>query len=214
MIVCDINNPRVIRILEDFRYNFFVRYPDRSLNTCMFESMKDERDLYTGNLWLDKIIGTGQDHAGAADVSYAYALKPDHYQGKDLVKYTRDFARLDNDLTTELGLQRSALSMMYPPGGFIGWHNNADAPGYNVIFTYSETGDGWFSYIDPATKEQVTIQDKPGWSLKGTYFGSYEDDCVVYHCASTNCWRMTLSYILGSDVDYWRDALYHIESFE
>jgi hypothetical protein len=41
------------------------------------------------------------------------------------------------------------------------------------------------------------MQDVQGWQCKAGYFGSYDEpwDKRVYHCAKTNCWRITISYI-------------------
>ena len=52
------------------------------------------------------------------------------------------------DLATNLGARitgkKQALSAIYPPGGYLGWHTNADVPGRNIIFTWSKTGEGLF----------------------------------------------------------------------
>lgn len=211
MKVYDIVNTRVIEILEEFRYNFFEKYTDRSCNRC-YDENKGDMDYYTGDEYRDSVVRQGTDHPGAATTSYSFALKPGQYWGKDKLQYTYDFDRLNNAITTELGLERTVLSQVYPPGGFIEWHSNADAPGHNLIFTYSENGDGDFTYIDPVSKKQITLRDKPGWNLKAGYFGTYDEGLQVYHCAKTNCWRMTLSFIVGFNVDYWKDALDHIQS--
>lgn len=212
MQVCEINNPRVRMILEDFRDNFFGQEIDLSNHRCFGAKVMDRQDHFTGTEYLNKVKEMGQKHAGGATVSYSYALKPNHYFGEDKEQYADRFNRLNERLGTELGVKGHALAQIYPPGGFIGWHNNADASGYNLIFTYSLEGKGWFRYIDPHTNEQVTIQDQPGWNLKAGYFGSYDEDHLVYHCAATQCWRMTISYIMGFNVDYWRDTLDHIGS--
>ena len=78
-------------------------------------------------------------------------------------------------------METSALSTLYPPDGFIGWHNNANAAAFNLIFTWSEKGDGWFKYIEPTSKEVITISDVQGWQLKAGYFGAYGSGDVVYH---------------------------------
>ena len=44
---------------------------------------------------------------------------------------------------------------MYPPGGYISWHNNANASAYNLVFTWSESGNGYFKYIDGETKKEI-----------------------------------------------------------
>ena len=90
---------------------------------------------------------------------------------------------------------------MYPPKGFISWHNNANASAYNLIFTWSETGDGYFKYIDGYTGDEIVIPDKKGWQCKAGYFGAYneEPEKLVYHTASTDCWRITVSYIFNRE---------------
>ena len=85
--------------------------------------------------------------------------------------------------------------------GFISWHNNANASAYNLIFTWSETGDGYFKYIDGYTGDEIVIPDKKGWQCKAGYFGAYneEPEKLVYHTASTDCWRITVSYIFNRE---------------
>ena len=117
------------------------------------------------------------------------------------------FGELNTELCTILSTRNNALAQLYPPNGHISWHNNANASAYNLIFTWSETGDGWFKYVDPKTQEVVTIQDEKGWNLKAGHFGAYGSGDVVYHAARTNCYRMTLSYVLGHNEDYWEDCI-------
>jgi hypothetical protein len=99
-----------------------------------------------------------------------------------------------------LSVKHNALCAVYPPGGFISWHSNHNAPGYNLIFSYSETGDGHFSYVHPETKEVVKCEDTAGkWTCKAAYFGSWtESDKVLYHAAETDCWRVTVSYVFDT----------------
>ena len=44
---------------------------------------------------------------------------------------------------------------------------------YNLVFTWSETGDGQFQYMDTKTGETVVMKDRKGWQCKAGYFGSY-----------------------------------------
>ena len=50
---------------------------------------------------------------------------------------------------------------------YISWHNNANAPAYNLIFTWSETGDGWFKYWDMKEQRIVKFEDKLKAQCKG-----------------------------------------------
>ena len=118
-------------------------------------------------------------------------------------------------LQTLLATYNNALCTVYPPEGFISWHNNANASAYNLIFTWSETGDGYWKHIDPHTGEQVLVKDVPSWQCKAFFFGGYEDDPkdLVYHMASTDCWRMTISYIFDRHhKQFWQDIIEEIET--
>ena len=56
------------------------------------------------------------------------------------------------------------------------------------------------------------MQDKVGWSCKAGYFGAREENEHVYHCARTNCKRITLSYVMAdASIDWWEDCVEHIE---
>ena len=113
---------------------------------------------------------------------------------------------LDEELQDFLGAKICALKMYYPNGGYIDWHTNWDSPGYNVIFTYSPTGKGYWRHIDSKGSTSVTpdwsrlvhIEDKAGWHCKAGYFGKKtEVDRLVWHSAFTHEPRLTLSYIVA-----------------
>ena len=203
----EIKNRDVLDILEDFRYTYFEKYcvPD----ICSMVGKGSDREHYTSNEFRDEIIRQGTKHEGGGGHGHGYMLKPDHLR-VPVDGYSDDWFNLDRRMKVELGLDVSALSTMYPPNGYIEWHNNANAPAHNLIFTYSETGEGNFTYYDMETERNVVMKDPKGWSLKAGYFGSYESDKLVYHCASTDCWRLTLSYVLGHNLEYWKDCLDYI----
>ena len=73
---------------------------------------------------------------------------------------------MNQDLIEWLGVRHNALTAIYPPGGYISWHNNANASAYNLIFTWSESANGQFNYVDPSTKEVVVMRDVEGWQCK------------------------------------------------
>lgn len=206
----EIKNPRVLEILERFRYTYREMYRPEESNRMLVREQLGMADHYTGENEMRRIVDMGTKHGGAAENSVCHPIKPEFYDGPDINTYARRYSELDRDLKTELGLGSSALSTLYPPGGFIGWHNNANASQHNLILTWSETGDGWFRFIDPKTKELVTIPDQKGWNMKAGHFGAYGSGDVVYHAARTNCYRMTLSYVLGHDLEYWKDCIDYI----
>jgi hypothetical protein len=117
--------------------------------------------------------------------------------------------RVKYDFAAEIGAHTSALLSFYPKGGFVGWHTNWDANAYQVLFTWSKTGDGYFRYLDKKTGEIVTVQDKPGWQCRHYYFGNkHEEDLHCWHSAYAGCERITLAYkfVNGGDVNNPEDA--------
>jgi hypothetical protein len=209
----EIKNKRVLDILDDVRYNYTEKYDIKTI--CKQTGYNDEWEWYTSDKYRDMIINSGEKHDGGAERGFAWFLKPAHLReefSEELrEQYKRDWVRIDRTMKTELGLQSGALLFYYPPKGYIDWHNNANAAAFNLIFTYSENGDGWFRYYDLEKGENVTMQDPKGWSLKAGYFGSYkEPDKLVYHCAYTDCDRLTMSYVLGNSEHYWKDCIDYI----
>jgi len=205
----NIMNPQVQSILEEFQY-FFLNQPIALTNNQL---NGDNPDYWTGDEFLESIM---EDHDGSPKNACSYCLKPDHYNGLDS-QYKIVYNDINDRLSLELGVSHSALSQMYPPDGFIAWHTNENAVGHNLIFTWSETGDGYFEYLDKEGKK-VRMQDKVGWSCKAGYFGAREENEHVYHCARTNCKRITLSYVMAdtSDrmrplTDWWEDCVEHIQ---
>ena len=128
---------------------------------------------------------------------------PEQTHGVDLSKYTppnfsEPLRTFDTNVMSWSGCRYNAVKMVYPKGGYMGWHHNANAPGYNVLFSWSERGLGYFKYQDPITKEFVVFQDTPGWTCKVGYFGDFsQPDKMIWHCANAkNEERVTLAYVI------------------
>lgn len=123
------------------------------------------------------------------------------YYTKDFCKspHVQTLRKYDREIRTMLGSSDTALMMYYPPRGFIDWHTNSNAYGYNAIFTYSKTGDGAFLYQNPTTKEIVTMKDKVGWNMKLGVFDK-KDGAPIWHAAYTLCDRLTWSYIIPDNI--------------
>lgn len=129
-----------------------------------------------------------------------------------------------------LGGSSIALTAIYPPGGYIPWHNNGNAPGHNLLLHYSLGGDGEF--ITYHEGEIVTYKDKDReWVARAGAFlsthGEREDsmhggldvgavslpddaDKASWHCARTNDWRFTLSTIIPQR-DMWELVVEELE---
>jgi hypothetical protein len=144
---------------------------------------------------------------------------PEKTHGVDLSRYVppelKDaLKKLDEDLIAWSGSRNNAVKMLYPATGYMGWHHNANAPGYNILLSWSKDGTGYFRYQDPITKEIVTMQDTPGWTCKVGYYGPWkEPNRIVWHCANAEHEeRLTLGYIIPHE-GLWRDMIDDIESF-
>ena len=98
-----------------------------------------------------------------------------------------------------LGTPFNALVMAYPDNGYIGWHHNGNAPGYNILMTYSQDGNGRFKCWNTDTKQIEVIEDKPGWQVKVGYYPSdtKESDRVYWHEAETAKRRISIAWILN-----------------
>ena len=73
--------------------------------------------------------------------------------------------KVKHDFAREIGAHTSALLSYYPRGGFVGWHTNWNANAYQVLFTYSETGNSYFRYYDKQSGDIITLDEKPGGNV-------------------------------------------------
>jgi hypothetical protein len=54
----------------------------------------------------------------------------------------------------------------YPPGSYMGWHTNSNAPGWRMYVTHcDEPGKSFFRYRDPRSHEIVTSYDRR-WTVR------------------------------------------------
>lgn len=132
-------------------------------------------------------------------------------------KVPPEIVRLSGRLSSILGMERNALEMYYPAQGYISWHHNGHAAGWNVLFTYSENGNGYFTYRCPSTGEIVKIQDQKGWSAKVGYFPSTLNNNIedlFWHAAYTDEPRLTIAFVVPADSDknMWTMMRKHIET--
>jgi len=202
-------NPEVVEILNSIQQQVFAE-----LENIVCEGNPDE-DYHTGQDYLEKMLEKDSqgNHKGFPEVTHGCSIT-----NRELVGFTEDNEIKHNiteefyesnvqamsKLCTYLGARNNAVMMYYPKNGFMGWHHNANAPGYNILMSYSTDGDGYFRYRDPVTKEVVTMPDKKGWTIKVGYYGGWgEDDKIYWHCARTKNPRITLGFIIP-DENMWQ----------
>jgi hypothetical protein len=145
---------------------------------------------------------------------------PEKTYGVDLMRFNppqtslrEALLTLDQRLLTWSGSRNNAVKMLYPKGGYMGWHHNANASGYNILLSWSQEGKGFFRYQDPITKEIVTMHDSPGWTCKVGYYGAWHEPSKIYwHCASAEHEeRFTLGYIIPHE-GMWSDMCEDIQT--
>ena len=205
-----IKNKVLLDILDRIVYTYTVEYANKE-GLLRHRGDPKNREYHTSEEYLKHLISIGTNHSGFGEKGYNIGMRPKSDLLVENEEYKLKWEQIDNSLKGELGAYMTSLSCFYPPNGYIEWHNNANASAYNVLFTWSETGEGWFKYLDPTTQEIVTVPDPKGWSCKAFYFGDYSDpDNLVYHCASTDCNRLTWALTTKFDEDYWKDLIEHI----
>jgi hypothetical protein len=190
-------NNRLAEILDNFKKDIFLKKEsyfikeeineEEKVRACSKEYLDDVKD---------KMIGRTHD---------CKTSNVDQYQ--EALKLNADLAEWDNHqgyIVSQRGVaslryekfSKNALATIYPKNGYMAWHNNNDAPGHNVLFTWTENGQGFFRYQDPETKEIVTMNDKPGWTCKVGYFASRNEmDKIFWHCCSADEIRITVAWI-------------------
>ena len=147
-------------------------------------------------------------HIGFPECSRGVSLgsEPRQYP----IEWEATIKECEKKLIGFLGARNGAIKMYYPKDGFLGWHNNANASGYNIIMSYTENGGGYFKYQDPITKEIVKIDDPGGWTVKVGYFGAHDEpNHIFWHSAGTDVPRLTLAYVIP-DKWMWEEMIMDI----
>ena len=191
-----IRNKEMLEVLNGFSEEMLSKpsYNDEKYWTYHERKDIDLGSYYTSREYLLDCLSRGQE---------GLVGPPDRYFAQPISKMVREdkemwgdfMQKVKYDFAAELGAHTSALLSYYPPGGFVGWHTNFDANAYQVLFTWSETGDGFFEYYDKQKDEIIKIPDVPGWQCRHYYFGAgHETDLHCWHAAYTECQRITLAY--------------------
>lgn len=156
--------------------------------------------------YLAEIVGKDGQHIGFPEVAYCCDISNSIGHAPQI--HIDKQQELNSKLIAYLGARNVAVHTYYPPNGFMGWHTNWNAHGYNILLTYNtEENGGFFRYRDPITKEIVTLMDPKGWSCKVGYFGrGREMDKVIYHCCSNTAKRLTLGYVVPH-LEIWRSMI-------
>lgn len=112
---------------------------------------------------------------------------------------TQTVRKMSGRIGEFLGTPIQALIMSYPDNGWMGWHHNGNAHGYNILLSYSQDGDGVFKFYDYEKQEISFLQDNPGWNARVGYFPDQrkEPKRVYWHSVDTAKQRVTLAWVLN-----------------
>jgi len=207
----EINNNEVLDILNEYSDWFFQSDLSKLIEIAHSEERHGGMKLEEacGEEYLKEIIEKDGEHIGfpektlSVDIGTSDDCPQDHKEKRNT---------LAEELCAYLGARNQAVNVFYPEEGFMGWHNNWNAHGYNILLSYSPTGNGFFRYMDPLTKEIVNMPDKPGWTCKVGYYGrGREPDKVYYHCAGSHEPRITLGFVVPH-LEIWRNMIEDISN--
>jgi len=193
-------------LLEELRRTEFL-FKDNRLDDFLLTGenfTKEQAFFWTGPTHLKEILQQGTSHEGFPEFLKSYSVQNNTFRlsrNPDAVRLNETLEEIESirtNLSHNWMFRQNALWTIYPPGGFISWHNNANASSYNLIFTYSEKGEGNFSWLDRTNGKIIVMKDHAGWQGKYGYFSNYNEDPkkLMYHSARTDCWRMTIAFIL------------------
>ena len=198
---------------------------------------KENRPEYSTSLECLK-SGRIEDHDGYPPDSCGYDLNEPtlrrtleveghkfSQEQKDWVqRYIEKSKDLDDTLGAYIGYKFCALKMYYPKDGYIAWHTNWNVPGFNCLFTWNPTGEGYWRHLDSSTqkpgslqadpdKHLVHMQDVPGWHCKLGYYGAKEEHNKITWHAAYGGPRVTLGWVVR-DENIWDDIIEELSEAE
>tara|TARA_B100001093_G_scaffold183921_1_gene176555 strand:- start:2760 stop:3422 length:663 start_codon:yes stop_codon:yes gene_type:complete len=208
----EVKNKSILHILNDIKDNILSEDTKTLYDIAYDERLgrdgkeyNDGMDITSGTSYdYHQWLMNGNNHEGFPECSllidYRTSVGAHKLNNRDKVM------SLANNMTSELGASNNSLLTYYPVDGYIGWHHNANARGYNVLFTYSDCGGGYFEEYDLNAKKYIMHKDSIGWNVKTGYFGGHDEgNKKVWHCAANKSGsRITISYIINQ-YDMWMD---------
>lgn len=218
-------NPDLMEILNEFISELskhdlsHMKIHDVNTARRVWGELPDDQpgDYYTSMEHLEHMktkiyAGEKKRENGFSEATYGINMTlPDCGSNKEVAAAVKN---VNKRLNAFFCTMFNAVSMYYPPGGFMGWHNNGNAYGYNILLSWSNGNhQGYFQYIDPITKELVQIHDDEnimdGWTIKVGYFGEFgEEDRLFWHSARTfDNERITLGYVIPTEHKHMWDMM-------
>lgn len=190
-----INNKELLGILDDFvdQYRSTEGYGSEKYWFYEPDDARYRGSYYTSEEYLKTVMARGSKHSGFPEEHFSQPVS--RMKEKDPEIWGDIEFQVKKKFPEYLGVHSSALFNYYPPGGFVGWHTNWNANAYQILFSWSETGEGYFRYYDNKEQKVVTIPDVKGWQCRWYYFGRKDEpEHHCWHAAYSKCERITLAY--------------------
>lgn len=189
-----IRNKDVVKTLDDTLERFLEH---RELMTKLSTSLKnipvDDGEQYCKPDHLWQMLERWEDHIGFPEEGYGFQVKTGTRTHPEIFGPLQDLTK--DQLVRHFGAKSNSLTSYYPSKGFVGWHTNWNAFGWQLILSWSESGDGYFSYYDKKTNEIITEDDVKGWQARWYRFGRKDEpEHHCWHTAYTECPRFTLAF--------------------
>ena len=91
---------------------------------------------------------------------------------------------------------KPAGGFYYPPGGFMGWHNNCKSPGLRLYISYaSRANKSFFRYLNEK-EEIINDYDDKGVTLR--LFDIPKEPSHFWHCVGSDCDRYSIGFKLSN----------------
>ena len=163
------------------------------LSTSLQSDPIGDGEKYCQPPHLYEMLERQEEHVGFPEEGYGFQVSHGAKMRPDIFEPLKLHTK--NELVRLFGANNNSLTSYYPPKGFVGWHTNWNAYGYQMILTWSRSGDGYFTYYDKLRDDFIKHEDKAGWQARWYRFGRKDEpDHHCWHAAWTECPRFTLAF--------------------
>ena len=222
----------LLTVLNEYSEWVSANPPDEKLPNWRTKGKfkREDRSEYAASIECLK-SGQIEEHDGFPPDSFGYDLNEptlrktlehegDRFTSDEkewIKKYIEKSQNLDDTLGAYIGYKFCALKMYYPKDGYIAWHTNWNVPGFNCLFTWNPTGQGYWRNLDSTQEKEgsilpdpdtklVHMDDPVGWHCKLGYYGKKEEhDKIMWHSAFGGP-RITLGWVVF-DQNIWDDIV-------
>jgi hypothetical protein len=166
--------PQLWNFVRDFPWNFNCKYEPAECEDEILLKLSEAKQRELSSALLDLPVATDKRNIRLP------------------TGFTADLSRTLTDHLIQAGFIRSATvsgSMIYPPGGWMGWHTNSDRAGWRLYLNYSMASDrSFFRWFEDG--EIATDYDVAGFNFRLFRIGSERD--LFWHCIYADDWRFSL----------------------